>query len=539
MGCLYTPFPFYPYAAMSQQWKPAPSPPKGNPNMELSWRGKKQPDSFILPPTFLAEEYSPSSSGNNRLYWGENKEILAHLLRTHRGAFHLIYLDPPFDSSATYKKKIKPIGQKGFDFYEEEQYSDYWYQEHYLQFIYERLILLKDLLHEEGSIYLHCDWHQAGALRLLMDEVFGPENFLNEIIWHHDFGGRSKHFLARKHDNLFLYKKGKKWYFDLNALPDLPYKGKLHEYRGVKKTGKKPTAMWDIAYENKMSLKNTGYPTQKPEELLRRIIGLSSREGDLILDCFCGSGTTLAVAQRMNRRFIGSDNNRDAIETTRNRLLGNAPRTALQVYQQFSVPHFRSPLHAYPLILEKIRAQPQKRPPYQGVSASWNVFIAAPCRALQSEDLLPLIDRLSQHPAEKVLLVANHLDRCENEIKKLTSQYKIRTQELSSLLFPSSTASIERDGRQIIIRAFSPTLLREKLSSKRPKETLPDWKTLIQSVLIDPYYDGQTIRPTVVDIANPKKTITGEYTIPTDASNIAVVISDILAERFFFVSAKT
>ena len=130
---------------MSKSWKPTLSPPKGNPNLALSWKGKKTPGSFPLPPTILAEEYSPSANWSNQLYWGENKEVLTHLLKSHRGAFNLIYLDPPFDSAATYKKKIKPIGQKGFDFYEEDQYSDYWHQEHYLQFIYERLLLLKDL----------------------------------------------------------------------------------------------------------------------------------------------------------------------------------------------------------------------------------------------------------------------------------------------------------------------------------------------------------------------------------------------------------
>lgn len=311
----------------------------------LIWQNKASPTKSEQVSLSLFERHQTISNPHfSSLFFGENKSILEHLLSQYKGKVKLIYLDPPFDSDANYHRNIRLRGEKTTYRLKKQQYHDQWERHEYLQFIYERLFLLKELLTEDGSIYLHADWHRIHHLRLLMDEVFGEENILNEIIWLHDFGGRSPHFLARKHDNLLLYRKGKSWTFNIDTLPDLPYQGNLHRYKTKNpKKGKKPTAVWhdievpsdfvwDIAYENKMSSHNTGYPTQKPIELLRRIIELSSNPDDVILDPFLGSGTTAVVAHRLGRNFIGIDANWDSIHTARTRLLHEdiAPNLTVQ-----------------------------------------------------------------------------------------------------------------------------------------------------------------------------------------------------------------
>jgi site-specific DNA-methyltransferase (adenine-specific) len=321
----------------------------------LIWQNKVSPtksEQVIL--SLFEKHLAPKTSLTSSLFFGENKALLEHLLSQYKGEIKLIYLDPPFDSDANYHRNIRLRGEKTTYRLKKQQYHDQWERHEYLQFIYERLFLLKELLTEDGSIYLHADWHRIHHLRLLMDEVFGEENLLNEIIWHHDFGGRSPHFLARKHDNLLLYRKGKSWTFNIETLPDLPYQGNLHRYQKKNpKKGKKPTAVWhdikvpsdfvwDIAYENKMSSHNTGYPTQKPIELLRRIIALSSKPNDLILDPFLGSGTTAIAAHRLGRNFIGIDANWDSIHTTRTRLLNEDTAPNLEIMASSSLPSLPS-----------------------------------------------------------------------------------------------------------------------------------------------------------------------------------------------------
>ena len=327
---------------MTSSLKTMLSPPHGS-SVNIHWTNKKTPNYIPISTPENREKYVGSSAVQQELFLGENLEILGHLLDTRRGSFQLIYADPPFDSIASYKKSIRPLGNKSLRFYQ-EQYNDHWMQGEYEQFLFERFLVFRDLLSDDGSLYVHCDWHSGHIIRMILDEVFGRENFRNEIIWHHDFGGRGKRFLARKHDNLFLYTKGKQWFFDHDSLPLLPYKGNLHKYRGAQKKGKKPTAVWsdvkgfsgqdevwDIAYENKMSVKNTGYPTQKPQALLERIISLSCPPGGNILDPFIGSGTTMRAAQSSGRNCVGIDSNNDAIETTRNSLLRQFPDANLAI----------------------------------------------------------------------------------------------------------------------------------------------------------------------------------------------------------------
>ena len=316
---------------------------KGHPR--LNWIGKKSVDIDTHYPTQLIETFN----GNQKepklnfqqlekdwyhlLFHGDNKEVIIQLLdHGFRGKIDLIYIDPPFDSQSDYIRKIELRGDEN-KIIEQKQYFDIWKNDDYLQFIYERLILPKELLSDRGSIYLHCDWHRSHHLRCLLDEVFGEENFVNEISWGYKTGGISTRFFAKKHDTLFFYSKTKKTIFNLQYyLSKQKYKygfGKKHGYELIEKNGnfyKKAICrdFWDdidhLGTQGLPKDARTGYPTQKPEALLERIIKASSNEDSIVFDCFMGSGTTQAVAQRLGRRWIGSDINKGAIHTTSKRL---------------------------------------------------------------------------------------------------------------------------------------------------------------------------------------------------------------------------
>lgn len=163
---------------------PERKPIKGFP--ELHWTGKRPFKSTMYFPAQLKESYGTDKDGwFNKIFWGDNLQVMSHLLKQFRGKIDLIYIDPPFDSRVEYKKKIELIGigktETDSSTFEEKQYGDIWSNDEYLQFMYERLILLKELLSDNGSIYLHCDWHKGHYLKIIMDELFGIDNFVNEI----------------------------------------------------------------------------------------------------------------------------------------------------------------------------------------------------------------------------------------------------------------------------------------------------------------------------------------------------------------------
>lgn len=313
---------------------------------ELRWTGKRPFTGTPYYPAQLKESYGDDVDGwRNKIYWGDNLQVMSHLLKNFRGKVNLIYIDPPFDSKADYKKKIELRGrsaQTDSTTFEEKQYGDIWTNDEYLQFMYERLILCRELLADNGSIYLHCDWHKSHYLRNIMDEVFGYNNFRNEIIWCYSTLGRPDDRFAMKHDAIYNYGKTQNTFFNVDGAK-IPYTDEYinSHFRDIDEKGRKcrkrfdagkwriyypdsgmiPNDYWDIPYENSMSKERTDYPTQKPEALLERIIKASSNPGDLVFDCFMGSGTTQAVAMKLGRRFIGADINLGAVQTTTKRLL--------------------------------------------------------------------------------------------------------------------------------------------------------------------------------------------------------------------------
>ena len=236
------------------------------------------------------------------------------MLKEYRGKIDLIYIDPPFDSKADYKKKIevKGIGKAETDStsFEEKQYGDIWSNDEYLQFMYERLIILRELLSDHGCIYLHCDWHKSHHLRMIMDEVFGNNKFVNEVIWHYSGAGTPKGCWAKRHDNIYVYSKTTEYTFNADAVrteyAETTKERFSHAINNVRNginfgtqslnpLGKYPEDVLDVSIEAPSANVRTGYPTQKPEALLEKIIEASSNPGDIVFDCFMGSGTKVRV----------------------------------------------------------------------------------------------------------------------------------------------------------------------------------------------------------------------------------------------------
>jgi DNA modification methylase len=333
-------------------------------------RAEKPEDTAAQQDLFAMDSRGRQLKGwTNKLIWGDNRLILSSLkngpLREEiesQGGIKLIYIDPPFDVGADFSMDIE-IGDDTFtkkpSILEEIAYRDTWGKgaDSFISMIYERLILMRDLLSDDGSIYVHCDWRLSSYLRCVLDEVFGKENFLNEIAWcYRDIGSRGTAYFKRKHDSILYYKKGERWthnvqrgeiaestrlryaeYFDENE--QITYQalketnpGVFAKLKGVPadltevwldaKHGAQLPDWWsDISPLKSGFDESIGYPTQKPEALYRRIIEASSNEGDIVADFFIGSGTMAAAAEKIGRKWIASDLGKFSVHTTRKRMI--------------------------------------------------------------------------------------------------------------------------------------------------------------------------------------------------------------------------
>lgn len=294
----------------------------------------------------------------NKLIWGDNKLILSSLANgpmrdeiEKEGGLKLIYIDPPFAVGADFGFDIQigdETAEKKQSIIEEIAYRDTWGKgiSSYLSMMYERLKLMHNLLATDGSIYVHCDWRMTSYLRLILNDIFGESNFINEIVWCYSIGGKGNTRFGRKHDNILFYSKSDKYIFNgsdkdviterkanshMRAKTDedgREYQEKTDRksgkvYRYYIDEGKIPEDYWiDIEQLNREDSERLDYPTQKPEKLLRRIIAASSNEGDLIADFFCGSGATVAAAEKLGRKWITTDLGRFSVHTARKRLIG-------------------------------------------------------------------------------------------------------------------------------------------------------------------------------------------------------------------------
>ena len=267
------------------------------------------------------------------VFLADNLEVLRRL-PAH--CVDLVYIDPPFGTrqvrrleaiktGAGEKQRSGFAGRRyPFEVVSSHSYSDRMSLDAYLGFLHDRLVEIHRALRPAGSLYLHLDFHAAHYGRLLLDEVFGAERFLNEVIWAYDFGGRARDRWPKKHDNILWYSKSDRWTFNTADIDRLPYMAPGLVGPEKAALGKLPTDTWWLTIVPTSGSERTGYPTQKPLKLLERIIRASSNPGDLVADFFCGSGTTGVVAKRLGRRYLLVDNNPDAVRITNERLLRSA-----------------------------------------------------------------------------------------------------------------------------------------------------------------------------------------------------------------------
>lgn len=251
----------------------------------------------------------------NKLICGDNLEALKTIKSE---SVDLIYIDPPFFTHKQYEVVWK-------DEAEVRSYKDRWEGgiEHFIGWLKPRVQLMYEVLKPTDSFYIHCDWHANAHIRIMLDEIFGEENFQNEIIWAYRTGGATKKRWSRKHDTIYFYTKTNKYTFNLTKeriYYDKPFFSPQQDEQGRWYADVLPVDVWEIPAVINVSKERVGYPTQKPEALLERIIKASSNKNDVVADFFCGCGTTIAVAQQLGRRWIGIDISPTAIKVIQERL---------------------------------------------------------------------------------------------------------------------------------------------------------------------------------------------------------------------------
>ena len=305
----------------------------------LSWdsKGKTSPisasvklDSVVYP----GGKGYPGDEPEDHLIWGDNLAVMHTLLPEYEGRIRLIYADPPFFTNRRYAARVGrgEDSRRPQEWQLAEGYPDHWPDlEAYLDMLYPRLLLMQRLLADDGTLYLHLDWHANSYARILLDEIFGPDRLLNEIVWIYHGPSPIRSAFNRKHDTILAYTKSADYVFNVDDIrvPYDPSTVKTFESStkaGFGKVpdldrGKVPEDWWYFPVIARLHKERTGYPTQKPEALLERIVLASSNPGDIVADFFCGSGTTAAVAARFGRRIVASDVTWRALHTTRNRLV--------------------------------------------------------------------------------------------------------------------------------------------------------------------------------------------------------------------------
>ncbi len=673
---------------------------KGRPM--LTWVGKRPLSRVAAFPAQHVETFDPTGSLGREperygiwrdwpagypegglLFHGDNKEVLGHLLANgFRGKINLIYIDPPFDSGADYVRKVSlrgvngaaTIDGEGYGLGEQIQYTDIWANDNYLQFMYERCLLLRELVSENGSIYLHCDWHRNHQLRMIMDEVFGAERLVNEIIWQRTASHNDPGRYGVVHDVILFYSKGDAYTWNDPTVPQAkdyidqffvyaespsgeiarlrrgeetpagwrrfrlgnfasphPRPNLTYEYKGYQppatgwkvsiermreldaggrlyfpadKTGRiqtksyleevekgKPAPdLWiDFLAIQAQSAEREDYPTQKPEALLERIVLASSSPGDLVLDCFIGSGTTAAVAQRLGRRWIGCDINKGAVLTTAKRLNGiTSEQVEVAKHASASVPSLpglaedddRASLlpaqlgftvwrvndydlqiqhnEAVELACEHIGIQRTRSDRFfEGVLGKSLVKIVPfdhPLSQLDLEEVRRELDARAEEDRPITLVSLgmeisaagwiedwNRLRRGRDSANRI-DVIELRTDPRYGKFIRHEPAkgrvrvTRKKDLLTIEIQDFiSPTILeRLEQQSGLLKPKIDDWRVMVDCVMIDPAYDGQVFSVALSDVPEKKTDlVAGRYELPAPdgETTVAVKIIDMLGEE--------
>lgn len=561
----------------------------------LNWKGKRPFNSTRYYPAQLKEQHGEAVNGwLNKIFWGDNLQVMSHLLREFRGKVDLIYIDPPFDSKADYKKKVSLRGAEAENdqsAFEEKQYTDIWSNDDFLQFLYERIVVLKELLSNTGSILVHCDFHKNHHIRCILDEVLGnggvdskSAGYKNEIIWCYSIGGKAKQRFAEKHDTIYWYTKTNDWFFDPSGAR-VPRKanshmklmvdenGREYQQKTDKKTGKVYTYYldegkiaedyWtDIETLNWEASERENYPTQKPEKLLNRIISSLCPEGGLVLDAFMGSGTTQAVAMKLGRKFIGADINLGAIQTTTKRLIKVAEelkntqpelgdeKVLYSGFEVYNVNHydvFRNPVQAKELLIQALDIQPIPNSVYDGEKDGRMVKLMPVNHIATKADVSDLIhgvdykafekrkEEKPNQPVEKMTLICMGHEPDLAAFVEQSIGYKLDIQvvdilrDRSDLQFKrDSEALFKVENGHLVVDKFYPMNLLQKLS--QTKDAVSDWREMVESIMIDWNYDGAVFQPTLTDIPAKNELVQGQYTIPEDAGTIRIKITDLLSE---------
>ncbi len=567
----------------------------------LNWIGKKTIDIYENYPAQLIETFNSDMRNDstqaplqysglmkdwhNLLFHGDNMEVLINLLQNgFRGKIDVIYIDPPFDSKADYIRKGELRGDassekmegEGHNRLEQKQYFDIWKNDDYLQFMYERLILLKELLSDRGSIYLHCDWHKNHLLRCLLDEVFGEENFVNEIVWNYRSGGASKNgTLARKHDTILFYSKNKD-YFEINTIIERQYlqkpfmnskkdehgrfyvdtiltdtiNGIIHRVisnNNIKEYNTRPVL--NLSYER------TDYPTQKPEGLINILLEISSNEDSIIFDCFMGSGTTQAVAQKLNRRWIGADINKGAIQTTSKRIqkiIKEQEKNLDKNHFNLKFAHFKVNdydlrilrTEAIELAVEKLGIEKLNDVFFDGKRGDALIRIIEFNHPLSLFDLTDIQEELKKRPEETrniAIVCLGVREDSKAEIIRWNKKTPVNILEIIDLnekkfmLHEPCKADIDfHDNVLIINNFFSPTIIKRLYHDKKLyTPEIKDFRAMIDCVLIDNDYNGKVFNIVYSDVPEKKKDlIQGKYNIDVKGI-VAIKIIDMLGEEYF------
>src|SRR3989344_1629201 len=576
---------------------------KGRPM--LYWVGKQPLAKVSHFPAQLAEVWNGteplpmptwkalSKDWRNLLLHGDNKEILSMLLvEGFRGKIDLVYIDPPFDSGADYVRHVELRGGKlklegmGQSLSEQTQYTDIWKNDTYLQFMYERLQLLRELLSDQGSIYLHCDWHKSHQLRFLLDEVFGAENFVNEIAWCYTGPTRQINNFPRKHDTILYYAKGKSGkIFNADAIR-VPYaalhQGGGHFGEGIDadlekeylEKGKVIEDWWsDLSPVDRLVREQVHYPTQKPEALLERIVKASSNPDSIVLDCFAGSGTTMAAAQKLGRRWIGCDINRGAIQVSLKRLANVVEaQRAEQAKGETLFADKAAKLHEGILSYrvnnydfqreEAWRAAAMQK--YGIVETPTGVYFDGqlgdrlvkfvpmnrPIVKLDVEEALREMKRRENDPRNIVLVGSGAeagLDAFIAEKNRLSPVNRLEYKDIMRdgiHAFAPAEASVviekkSRKAKVTIGSSFSPTILaRMDIDRSVFGERLKDFRAQIDTVMIDTDYNGKTFHVRFSDIPAKRQDLvqgTYELELPRAGAKVAVKITDMLGEEELFI----
>ena len=563
----------------------------------LHWVGKHPIDTINNYPAQLIDSYNAENpekeptydkflNGPNLLFHGDNKEILSTLLvQGFRGKIDLIYIDPPFASGADYVREVALRGKKerleaeGHTIAEQIQYSDIWANDTYLQFMYERLTLMRELLSDKGSIYVHCDWRMNSYLRLVLDEIFGEFNFRNEIVWR-KYGGHkntAKLKFTTENDTLLFYSLTDRYTFNAVFRP-LSEQTIKSEYRHIDENGRRyaiprgrkylqgtvkrvyldtnpGVAIGNLWTEKELTIQGDdderiGYPTQKPEALVERIINASSNEGDIVLDCFVGSGTTAAVAEKLGRRWIAADINKGAIQTTIKRLQKLPDMQRGIVHYRVNNYDASTDLERRDIVIKKYGVQTDRQEAFfDGTLDGTLVKIIDLTKPLTPLDIQTIKDELENRPEELrniTIFCYGTNTNIQAELKEENRRRgvnKIFVRDIGSegiTTFEPASAEVnfERDADTVkitISEYISPTILaRMDIDRTIFDEQIDDFRAQIDCVLIDTDYTGEHFDIVESDVPKKKEDLVeGKYTVslPRPNARVAVKIIDMLGEE--------